>query len=308
MAGDGGLRSRPGTAGFGGTRLLAGGVEFTVPAGAARQTSLVLVDPDEGRRLTEVPMPDVRHDGGLLSVVVLGLAPDLVDYHYVQDGRAVLDPYARVLLRSPDGPDGWRCRITPGRAPALPGAGTPVPDGPVATAALSTGGYRALADRIPEFLRDGVRAVVLTGVLAADHHRFAPGAGGLPVGLFAAAGPGDRPDGECRALIRHLRDAGLAVLLDISSAARIAEGDGWFLREALRCWVHDYGVDGLHLPDSVVPAGRERDVAEVVRSDRLLADRMSLGALRDDDGRTGATGPAGDDGDALAERDNRYRR
>ncbi|APU19535.1 glycogen debranching protein [Actinoalloteichus sp. GBA129-24] len=92
-----------------GATATATGINFAVASATATRMILVLLDPERGSVLGEIPFPDDYRVGDVFAMTVLGLDPDLVHYALRVDGPAhapgarfdpdalLLDPHARLL-------------------------------------------------------------------------------------------------------------------------------------------------------------------------------------------------------------------
>lgn len=273
------------------------------------QVAIALVDPDAGRFLARIRMPSQFRVGDRLSVVVLGLDAELFDYYHLRDGVAQLDPYARLVVPDPDAPLGFRCRVRseafnwggarhatatiPGRLLAESATATVTLRGPVEEDRTVTG-YGDLVGQIPTLLRDGVGVVVLRGLFGPHRNPGTPNPsmppvvpGGAPVGLFAPSpfpAASDRPDVECKEMIRALRLAEIQVIIDVGEAVKavreLPRNHMRLLLAALRHWVTEYRVDGFRLgPPEAVEAGTGRwgeALMSTIRADPTLRDRQLL--------------------------------
>lgn len=149
------------------------------------------------------------------------------------------------------------------------------------------GTFRAIASRIPYLKELGVTAVELMPpnefqeVMREDGKDGNPYATGMPTGklnywgygegwLFApkasyASGKRKEPSREFKDLVKELHKNGLEILIELYFTGRESAS---LVQEAVRFWVYEYHVDGVHLMGAA-PAG-------LLAADPLLADTKLL--------------------------------
>ncbi|GHH22865.1 glycogen debranching protein [Streptomyces rubradiris] len=272
-----GLGTRPGRPAPLGATVVPTGVNFAVCAPGARALWLVLMAPESGDVVAELPFPEDGRTGDVFAVTVSGPGVEQLHYGYrVGTGAGtaaapvLLDPRARGLAgggawgerpryRSQIGEDtfDWGGTRRPRTAPEdlvvyeLHVRGfTRDPSSQVAR----PGTYAGLREKIPYLLGLGVNCVELLPVFEfdeTDNTYTSPETGAPllnywgynPVGFFApkaayAATP--TPDAaarELKELVRALHEAGIAVVLDVVFN-HTAEGDHRGPTQSLR------GLDG----------------------------------------------------------------
>ncbi|MFD0570562.1 glycogen debranching protein [Kitasatospora gansuensis] len=216
-----------------GATPVAGGINFSVGSRAARAAWLVLLDPDSGERLAELPFPEGQRVGDVFTMTVLGLTPGQAHYGYRVEGAGIpgagsvlLDPYAKLIA------GGERWGVRPRYRSAVPEAefdwqgvrspGLAAEDLVVyelhvrgftrhaSSGVRHPGSYAGVAEKIPYLLDLGVNCVELMPVFEFDETdnpfhdprtgRALPNYWGYnPVGFFAPkAGYAAQPDREGR--------------------------------------------------------------------------------------------------------------
>ncbi|GAB3005693.1 glycogen debranching protein [Saccharothrix stipae] len=222
-----------------GSTVTPEGIAFAVGSSTARRMSLVLLDPERGDVLAELPFPEEYRVGDVWTMTVLGLDPELVHYAYRTDGSdaLLLDPHARQLA----GGEVWGRRPRY-RARAVPPAdfdwgGTRPPRVPVedlvvyelhvrgytrhdSSGVAAPGTFAGLREKIPHLRSLGVNCVELMPVFEFDETDVegAPERlntwGYHPVGFFAPKASYGTPH-EFKELVRDLHAAGIEVVLDV---------------------------------------------------------------------------------------------
>ncbi|MFT7840940.1 alpha-amylase family glycosyl hydrolase [Saccharothrix sp. BKS2] len=215
------------------------GIAFAVASGSARRVSLVLLDPERGDEVAELPFPEDYRVGDVWAMTVVGLDPDLVHYAYRVDGRddLLLDPRARRL----PGGETWGRRPRyrsavarpddfdwgDDRAPRLPVEDLVVYELNVrgytrheSSGVAAPGTFAGLREKVPHLRELGVNCVELMPVFEFDETDV-PGAperlntwGYHPVGFFAPKASYGSPR-EFKELVRDLHAAGIEVVLDV---------------------------------------------------------------------------------------------
>ncbi|MGM1063252.1 glycogen debranching protein [Saccharothrix sp. Mg75] len=214
------------------------GIAFAVASASARRASLVLLDPERGDVVAELPFPREYRVGDVWAMTVLGLDPDLVHYAYrVDGGDLLLDPHARLIA----GGEVWgerprhRARVVPPDDFDWGGAVRPrVPVEDLVVYELNVRGYTrhgssgvaapgtfaGLREKVPHLRDLGVNCVELMPVFEFDETDV-PGAperlnawGYHPVGFFAPKASYGSPR-EFKELVRDLHGAGIEVVLDV---------------------------------------------------------------------------------------------
>ncbi|GAA3882274.1 glycogen debranching protein GlgX [Saccharothrix violaceirubra] len=223
------------------------GVSFGVRSGSAGGMWLVLLDPERGDVLTELPFPDDYRVGDLFTMTVLGLDPDLVHYAFRVAGRdeLLLDPYAKALA----GGEEWgvrpryRSRVPnmdfdwgDDRPPHIPAEDLVVYELNVrgytrhpSSEVDGPGTFAGLRERIGYLRELGVNCVELLPIAEFDETDIAGGPPRLntwgyhTVGFFAPKASYGSPR-ELKELVRDLHAAGIEVVLDVVFN-HTAEGD-----------------------------------------------------------------------------------
>jgi isoamylase len=222
-----------------GSTVTPDGIAFAVASGTAHRMSLVLLDPERGDELAELPFPPEYRVGDVWAMTVLGLDPELVHYAYRADGSdaLLLDPRARRLA----GGEVWgrrpryRARAVPPddfdwadeRPPRVPVEDLVVYELHVrgytrhdSAGVAAPGTFAGLREKVPYLRSLGVNCVELMPVFEFDETDIAGAPGRLntwgyhPVGFFAPKASYGSPR-EFKELVRDLHAAGIEVVLDV---------------------------------------------------------------------------------------------
>ena len=241
-----------------GATVVAEGVHFAVHAPHVERLALLLLDPDHGDPLAEVPFPTEGRSGGRWNLLVPGLTAGAVDYLLVgPEGDLLLDPHARALAGGEEwgARPRWRCVITPPpprrrrpRRPAVPVEDLVIYELHVrgftrhpSSGTAHPGTFAGLREKIDHLRRLGVTCVELLPVAEFDEtdntYRepgtdrqlanfwgYDPVAWLAPKAAYAARrGPAGAVR-ELRELVGALHTAGIEVILDVV-LNHTAEGD-----------------------------------------------------------------------------------
>ncbi|UCM88163.1 glycogen debranching protein [Streptomyces marincola] len=292
-----------------GATVVPEGVHFAVHAPHAERLSLLLLDPEHGEPLAELPFPVPDRPGGRWDLTVPGLAPGDADYLLVgPEGDLLLDPRARALAGGEEWGvrPRWRCVVTAGRPrrrrpprPALPVEDLVVYELHVrgftrhpSSGTAHPGTFAGLREKIGHLLRLGVNCVELlpiaefdetdntyrepgTGRPLANFWGYDPVAWAAPKSAYAARPERAGAVRELRDLVDALHAAGIEVILDVVFN-HTAEGDHRGPTLSLR------GLDeeGYYL---LGPDGRPRNLTatgNTVNANHPAARALILDALR----------------------------
>ncbi|MCE7007204.1 DUF3459 domain-containing protein [Kibdelosporangium philippinense] len=233
-----GFRIEPGSAERLGVTVDDDGITFAVRSNTIDRMWLVLLDPERGDVLTELPFPDDFRIGDVFTMKVLGLVPDLVHYAFRPDGSEdlLLDPYAKALA----GAEEWgkrpqyRSRVVheefdwgEDRPPGIAAEDLVIYELHVrgftrhpSSGVAEPGTFAGLREKVPYLRELGVNCVELMPVFEFDETDIA---GGQPrhnfwgyntVGFFAPKASYGSPR-EFKELVRDLHAAGIEVVLDV---------------------------------------------------------------------------------------------
>ncbi|GAA3753170.1 glycogen debranching protein [Salinactinospora qingdaonensis] len=256
------LRTAPGEPTRLGAHAVPGGMSFAVAAAPGARLSLVLLDPDDGSVVEELPFPEEYRVGNVHTMRVFGLAPERTHYGYRvrtdHDGSTVppilLDPYAKALAGT--GPWGHRPRYRSAVLAAdFDWGDTPRPRIPTedlviyelhvrgftrdsSSETVAPGTFAGLREKIPYLNRLGVNCVELLPVFEFDEtdNTYTSPMTGAPLLNFwgyntvsffapkAAYAVGSSAARELKEIVRALHNAGIEVILDVVFN-HTAEGD-----------------------------------------------------------------------------------
>ncbi|WP_193317771.1 MULTISPECIES: glycogen debranching protein [Streptomyces] len=241
-----------------GATVVPGGVHFAVHAPHAERLSLLLLDPEYGDPLAEVPFPDEGRTGGRWDLTIPGLAAGEADYLLVgPEGEPLLDPHARALAGGEEwgSRPRWRCVVTPrgARRRRPPRPARPVEELVVyelhvrgftrhpSSGVAHPGTFAGLREKVDYLVGLGVTCVELLPVTEFDEtdntYRepgtdrplanfwgYHPVAWAAPKSAYAARPERAGAVRELRALVDALHAAGIEVILDVV-LNHTAEGD-----------------------------------------------------------------------------------
>ena len=86
-----------------GVRKWKNGYEFSIEVPKGEEASLVLYRTRDGiEERQEFPFTEAGRTGGILSLLVTGIRPENTQYNFCLNGQVIRDPYARVLVGTPE--------------------------------------------------------------------------------------------------------------------------------------------------------------------------------------------------------------
>lgn len=268
-----------------GLTAVEGGIHFCVAAGGdSCSLVLFLKGREEPQRI--IPFPSDQRQGDVWNMTVSGTDFSQMEYCYEVDGKLMPDPYGRMFTGHEEWGDLDRADYVLRTPVVIPEFDweedkpllIPYEDSIIyrihvrgltkhpSSKTASKGTFKAVEDKIPYFKELGVTTLELLPVNEFSEVMLPGGVDGNPYGVekptgklnywgyapgyyFApkasySSGKEKQPVLEFKALVKALHKAGIEIVVELYFAGNENPS---FVLDAVRFWVREYHVDGIHL-------------------------------------------------------------